>query len=112
MWSAASPIRRTIPSSHLPFLAGFGALTARYPAQLHINLDAAWRGRGIGAKLVDAFAEMAAAAGAPGVHVVTARGMRNVGFYVANGFLERGAISIDGRELLLLGRDLDNRRAR
>ena len=32
----------------LPILAAFAALTARYPAQLHINIDEAWRGRGIG----------------------------------------------------------------
>lgn len=84
----------------------FRDLTARYPAQLHVNLDAAWRGRGIGALLVDAFSRLAHAGGAPGVHVVTARGMRNVGFYLANGFLERGAAEIDGRDLLFLGRDL------
>lgn len=92
----------------LPFLAMFGALTERYPAQLHINLDAAWRGLGIGARLVNAFADDARAAGAPGVHVVTTRGMRNVGFYAANGFVERGAVVIDGRELLFLGRDLSS----
>jgi len=92
--------------SDLTFFAHFRALTARYPAQLHVNLDADWRGRGIGARLVDAFADMARAAGAPGVHVVTARGMRNVGFYLANGFVERGSLTSDGVELLLLGRDL------
>ncbi len=90
----------------LAFLKTFGALTARYPAQLHVNLGAAWRGHGIGAKLVDAFADLARAAGSPGLHVVTVRAMRNVGFYLRNGFLERGAVEIDGRELLFLGRDL------
>jgi GNAT superfamily N-acetyltransferase len=90
----------------LPFLSAFGALTARYPAQLHVNLDEAWRGQGIGARLVGAFAEHARASGASGVHVVTLRGMRNVGFYTANDFLERGATVIDGREMLFLGRDL------
>jgi GNAT superfamily N-acetyltransferase len=90
----------------LAFLGAFSHLTARYPAQLHVNLDAGWRGRGIGARLVDAFCDLARAGGAPGVHVVTARGMRNVGFYLANDFRERGATIIDGKELLLLGRDL------
>lgn len=87
-------------------LRAFGTLTPRYPAQLHVNLDAAWRGQGLGARLVGAFADLAREAGAPGVHVVTARGMRNVGFYLANEFVERGATVIDGRELLFLGRDL------
>lgn len=90
----------------LPFVAAFAPLTARYPAHLHINLAGPWRGRGIGARLVSAFADAARTGGAPGVHVVTQRGLRNVGFYARNRFLERGATVIDGRELLLLGREL------
>jgi GNAT superfamily N-acetyltransferase len=90
----------------LPFFAHFDALTPRYPAQLHVNLDAAWRGRGIGARLVEAFADQARARGVPGVHVVTTRGARNVGFYLANGFVERGALKSGEHELLFLGRDL------
>jgi GNAT superfamily N-acetyltransferase len=90
----------------LPILTAFGTLTQRYPAQLHVNLDEAWRGRGLGSRLVGAFAEHARAGGAPGVHVVTMRGMRNVGFYIANNFLERGATVMEGRELLFFGRDL------
>jgi len=92
--------------SDLPFFAHFRTLTARYPAQLHVNLDAEWRGRGIGARLIDAFAAQARAAGAPGLHVVTSRGSRNVGFYLANGFMERGALKNDDVELLFLGREL------
>jgi GNAT superfamily N-acetyltransferase len=103
--SLADPARDPL-FADIPVLQTFSALTARYPAQLHINLDAAWRGRGIGARLVDAFAEHAREAGAPGVHVVTQRGLRNVGFYLRNGFRERGATLVDGRELLFLGRDL------
>lgn len=94
----------------LTFFTHFRALTARYPAQLHVNLHADWRGLGIGARLVDAFADLARADGAPGVHVVTGRGMRNVGFYLANGFAERGTLSNDGAELLFLGRDLHEQR--
>ena len=90
----------------LPILSTFAHLTARYPAQLHVNLDAEWRGRGIGARLVAAFADRAREAGAQGVHVITARGMRNVGFYLGNGFAERGAVQQGERELLFLGKDL------
>jgi GNAT superfamily N-acetyltransferase len=89
----------------LAFFADFAALTARYPAQLHINIDANWRGRGIGAGLVGAFLELAGESGAPGVHAITTRGMRNIGFYLANGFQERGAATINDRELVFLGRD-------
>lgn len=89
----------------LTFLAHFGTLTARYPAQLHINLDADWRSKGIGARLIDAFSDLARTEGVPGVHAITAEGMRNVGFYLANGFVERGAAAVEGRTLLFLARD-------
>jgi len=90
----------------LAFLPAFSGLTRRYPAHLHVNLAAPWRGQGIGARLISAFAERARASGAPGVHVVTQRGLRNVGFYEHNAFLARGSTVLDGRELLFLGRDL------
>ena len=103
--SLADPARDPL-FADLPFLSAFAALTARFPAHLHVNLAEGWRGQGLGARLVAAFADAARAAGAPGVHVVTQRGMRNVGFYLANGFTEQGAVVLDGRELLLLGRAL------
>jgi hypothetical protein len=37
---------------------------------------------------------------------VTARGMRNVGFYTANGFHEAGALSSNGRDIVFLARSL------
>lgn len=89
----------------LAFFAEFAQLTARYPAQLHINVDADWRGRGVGAALVSAFVELAGEVGSPGVHAISTRGMRNVGFYLANGFAERSATVMNGRELLFLCRD-------
>lgn len=95
--------------SDLPFLARFADASARYPAHLHVNLDEEWRGHGIGRRLVDAFSDAARDAGAPGVHVVTQRGMRNVGFYLANGFVERAAAKVGESELVLLGRDLVER---
>ncbi len=97
---------RDLRFSDIAALAHFSALTPRFPAQLHINIEANWRGHGLGARLIAAFSDMAREAGAPGVHAITARGFRNVSFYLANDFLERGAVEIDGRELLFLGRDL------
>jgi GNAT superfamily N-acetyltransferase len=88
------------------FRAAFGDLCRRYPAHLHINLAPAFRSRGIGARLIDAFAARAAAAGAPGLHVVTARGMRNVRFYTRCGFSELGAAAWNGREVVFLGKPL------
>lgn len=88
------------------YFAGLANLTALYPAHLHVNLAPAARSHGIGSRLVERFARDASRAGAPGVHVVTGRGMRNVGFYQRNGFHEAGAITWNGRELVLLGRAL------
>ena len=90
----------------LPFWESFGDLTARYPAQLHVNVEEARRGQHIGAALITAFARHAEESGAPGVHVVTGRGMRNVGFYLPNGFEELGVHRASGHELLFLGRAL------
>ena len=81
-------------------------LTARYPAQLPVNLAPAWRSVGIGRNLLEAFCANASAAGAPGVHVFTGRGLRNVQFYVRAGFVEVGSVTWNSRELVMLGRRL------
>jgi GNAT superfamily N-acetyltransferase len=88
------------------FRADFAHLTQLFPAHLHINMDAAFRSRGIGALLIEEFALRAKRAGAPGMHVVTGRGMRNVGFYLRCGFAECGSARANGRDLVFLGRKL------
>jgi ribosomal protein S18 acetylase RimI-like enzyme len=42
----------------------------RYPAHLHVGLDAEFRGRHLGHRLVEAFLAQLSAAGVPGVHAV------------------------------------------
>lgn len=88
------------------FRSDFAPFTARFPAHLHINLDAAYRSRGIGAQLIETFAGHARRAGAPGMHVVTGKGMRNVRFYARLGFAEHAAADWNGRTILFLGREL------
>jgi len=88
------------------FRTDFAELTRRFPAHLHINLDAAFRSQGIGAALIEAFAARAKRAGAAGMHAITGRGLRNVGFYVRCGFSERAAAVWNGREIVFLGREL------
>lgn len=88
------------------YFQDIAALTRLYPAHLHINLLPRFRSRGWGERLVARFTADAARAGAPGVHVVTGRGLRNVRFYAANGFAEVGAFGWRGRELVVLGRTL------
>ena len=91
----------------IPYFKEFAALTALYPAQLHVNLAPEWRGKGVGARLVETFSSDATRAGAPGVHVVTSRSNRNVGFYAANGFHEAGTLASNNRDLVFLARRLD-----
>jgi GNAT superfamily N-acetyltransferase len=88
------------------FRGDFRELCRRYPAHLHINLAPQFRNRGIGARLIDAFASTAANAGAPGLHVVTATAARNVRFYTRCGFAEAGATRWNGRDVVFLARPL------
>jgi GNAT superfamily N-acetyltransferase len=89
------------------YLTGaFRDLCRRYPAHLHVNLAPAFRGKGLGALLVEAFAAHARDAGATGVHVVTRADARNVRFYSRCGFAEAGRCLWDGRELVFLARTL------
>jgi GNAT superfamily N-acetyltransferase len=88
------------------FRTDFTDLCRRFPAHLHINLTADYRSQGIGARLIEVFAAHAARAGAPGMHVVAGSGMRNVRFYERCGFEPRGRALWNGREVVLLGREL------
>jgi GNAT superfamily N-acetyltransferase len=97
---------RTPLFSDIAYFERWKELTAGYPAQLHVNVAPGSRGHGAGGRLVEAFVEDARRAGAPGVHAVTARGLRNVGFYTRNGFREAGFLAINGRDLLFLARRL------
>jgi GNAT superfamily N-acetyltransferase len=97
---------RTARFFDIPYFSLFEDLTRNFPAHLHVNLAPAHRGGGIGAALVERFAIDASKAGSPGVHVVTSRGARNVGFYNRNGFVERGAAGEGAREVVFLARTL------
>lgn len=88
------------------FRAEFRDLCRRYPAHLHINLAPPFRSRGIGTRLISAFAACAAKAGAPGMHLVTAKAARNVRFYTRCGFAELGSTSWNGREVVFLAQPL------
>jgi GNAT superfamily N-acetyltransferase len=88
------------------FREGFRDLCRRYPAHLHINLAPPFRSLGIGSRLIAAFAARAAAAGAPGFHVVTATDARNVRFYTRCGLSPLGTTPWNGREVVFLGRVL------
>lgn len=93
--------------SDLGYFRQMADLTAVFPAQLHVNVAAPWRGQGVGRALVDAFCAHAARRGVTGAHVFTGRGLRNNAFYEAAGFNEAGSIIWNDREIVMLGRRLD-----
>ena len=102
---------RTARFTDIPYFAHFADLTKQYPAHLHVNLSPAFRNRGLGGELIERFTSDAGKAGAPGVHVVTSRGARNVAFYNRNGFTEAGAHGTGGCDVVFLARALHARNA-
>jgi GNAT superfamily N-acetyltransferase len=88
------------------FRTDFRDLCRRYPAHLHVNLAPAFRGCGLGARLIDRFSAHVAAAGAPGLHVVTGKSARNVRFYLRCGFAALGSCLWSGRDVVFLGKAL------
>jgi len=90
----------------LPYFQVFRLLTARYPAHLHVNVDAAHRGHGIGAALVARFVSEAQQEKSPGVHVVTSRNARNVAFYARHGFAPAGYEGSGDAAIVFLARAL------
>ncbi len=96
----------------IPYFGAFAPLLSNYPAHLHINVTAAWRSRGVGACLIETFADHATASGTPGMHVVTAEGVRNNRFYLACGFRQLVTAGWNGRRVAFFGRKLGDDHAR
>lgn len=93
--------------SDIAFFQSFRSETARFPAQLHINLAPEARNRGIGGRLIEAFCRTAKGKGSHGVHVVTSATSRNRTFYARQGFVLQASLTTgDGGEIVLLGRKL------
>lgn len=90
----------------IAYFQTFRHLTCKFPAHLHINVAAGFRGQGLGEQLIGRFVDEAARAGSPGVHVVTTRGARNARFYLRNGFREEGAEGSGAKEIVFLARAL------
>lgn len=88
----------------LSYFQDFAEACARFPAHVHINLTAAARGHGTGARLIEASVEDASDAGLAGVHVVTSANARNVSFYQRCSFAEIAATSRRGERIVFLGR--------
>jgi ribosomal protein S18 acetylase RimI-like enzyme len=84
---------------------------AEYPAHLHIDLLPAFQGAGHGRRLMAAFLDAAARAGAAGVHVsVIPQNVRAIGFYRRLGFALLDVAGSEGSDgsatVVYLGRKL------
>jgi ribosomal protein S18 acetylase RimI-like enzyme len=84
---------------------------AEYPAHLHIDLLPAFQGAGHGRRLMAAFLDAAARAGAAGVHVsVVPQNIRAIGFYRHLGFAPLDVAGSEGSDgsatVVYLGRKL------
>jgi GNAT superfamily N-acetyltransferase len=77
-----------------------------YPAHLHMNVEAGYRGRGIGAALIERYTRDLRAAGVPGVHLFCGEAPRR--FYARQGFTDLAASEVSpGRWVYRLGRRLE-----
>lgn len=94
--------------SDIGYFQTFKDLTSAYPAHFHVNLAPAFRGRSIGASLVETFVTAVKRTGAPGLHVVTGRNARNVAFYQRQGFIEAGAAGTGTKPIIFLARPLSH----
>lgn len=80
-------------------------LPRTHPAHLHMNVEAEYRRHGIGAALIQRYAQDLAAIGVPGIHLFCGAGPR--AFYERNGFTEMAAVETSpGRWVYAFGRRL------
>ena len=101
----ADPAREPL-FADIGYFQTLGALTARFPAHLHINLSAAARNQGIGGRLIEMFCDHAHKKGIRGVHVVTSQHSRNRSFYARMGFACETTITWGGHPIVFLARPL------
>ena len=73
-----------------------------YPAHLHMNVEANWRGSGVGTKLIERFFADLSSTGIPRVHLYC--GADPLVFYLRRGFTEIGSSQFHGAPVYVLGR--------
>lgn len=90
-------------SLQIAYFSLFKDLFHNYPAHLHINVNEAFRGQGVGQLLMKHFFKILKANQITGVHIVTSPEARNVGFYKKLGFTFSEQRNWHESKLLFLG---------
>jgi GNAT superfamily N-acetyltransferase len=90
----------------LDYYRMFAPYCASYPCHLHVNVAANSRNHGVGAALIEAFAAQASNIEAPGMHIVTNEGARNIRFYERNNFRILSTSHSNGLRVVFMGRQL------
>ena len=102
-WRFARQMLRLEQTPERIFPRGLVAnLRQNYPAHLHMNVEADWRGSGIGAQLAEEFFADLRAAGIAGVHLYC--GAAPLNFYEKQGFKFLAKIVFRGAPVYALGR--------
>ena len=91
----------------LSYYKAFAPFCALYPCHLHVNVNADYRNHRVGAALIEAFATQASNVQAPGMHIVTNEGARNIRFYEHNGFRVLSVTCSKGARVVFMGRQLE-----
>jgi ribosomal protein S18 acetylase RimI-like enzyme len=103
---ATEDVSRIPAFAEIAYFRAFAKDCASYPSHLHVNVRPGLQGRGIGRRLVEAFCGHARDRRVPAVHVITAAGAGNLGFYERLGFTPVRERSVAGKRLVMLGRRL------
>lgn len=81
----------------------FSDLFDRYPAHLHMDVDPAFQGRGIGSFLLQEYIIELKKFNVRGLHIVTAPELRNANFYLKHKMKHQVVREYNGRPLMFMG---------
>ncbi len=105
--SGCADSTRALTVLEVPGFEVFSELFSEYPAHLHINFHPDARGKGLGSKLVLAYADVLKKKNIHGLHLVTSPEAANIPFYERLGFDHQVRKDFNQMKLLFMGKILD-----